>query len=256
MLVTETEGGLPPARRRRRRPRKATVTDAPVAVTVSVVTVVRADQPFASASDAEAWLDRLDDSDFTGEMLGDAIGALDRVRAADASSRGIPFGTPTDVGSVLAARIGYGEGDQVASGRFLEALDVDARGGTGEKRRERMTRTDPLARTAAVLGGREKSTACEVMIPRIRMDLEIGNEAAARLAAAGAIGATISELEFAVEDEAHEQDLDRLEGMLPALGEVSARASEGTDEPDDLKLVDEALTIAERVIRRRQILNQ
>lgn len=254
--MTETEGGLPPARRRRRRPRKATVTEASVEVTISVVTVIRADQPFSGESEAEAWLDRLDDSDYTGELLGDAVGALDRVRAADASSRGIPFGTPTDIGSILAARIGYGEGDQVASGRFLEALDVDARGGTREKRRERLARTGPLARTAAVLGGRETSTACEVMVPRIRMDLEVGNDAAGRLAIASAIGATISELEFAVEDDDHEQDLDRLEQLLPGLGEISARAGEGAGGPDDLKLVEEALAVAERVIRRRQILDQ
>lgn len=255
-MVTETEGALPPARRRRRRPRKAVVTDAPVTVTIAVVTVIRADQPLDSETAAEAWLGKLDDSDFIDELLGDAIATLDRARAADAAASGLPFGTATELGSVIACRIGYGDGDQVASGRYLAALDIDARGGTGESRRQRLTRTGSLARSVAILAAREPATACEVLIPRVRLDLETGSDAAARLAIAGAVGATISELEFAVEDEAHEQDLDRLEELLPALTDVSERAEQGAADPEDVKQVEAALEVAERVIRRRRILDQ
>jgi hypothetical protein len=221
-----------------------------------VITVIRADQPFESESAAEDWLDRLDDSDFTGEILDDGVATLDRARSVHAASAALPFGTPTEIGAILAARIGYGEGEQVASGRFLEALDVDARGGTAEKRRERLARTGSLARSAAILGGRETVTACELMVPRIRMDLETGNDAAARLAIAGAVGATVSELEFALDDEGHEKDLDRLEELLPGLREVSERAEAGTTDPGDLPRVEEALDVAERVIRRRRIFEQ
>ncbi len=255
VLVTETEGALPPARRRRRRPRKATQREQPVTVSIAVVTVIRADEPFSAENDADSWLRTMEESEVTGAVLDDAIQTLDRVRAADAASSGIPFGTPTEIASILAARIGYGDGDQVASGRYLEAVDVDARGGTGEKRREKLARNGPLARTAAVLGGREPATACEVAIPRIRFDLTNGNGAAARLAIAGAVGATISELEFAVDDEGHEQDLDRLEELVPGLEGVSGRAAEGKTQDGDVELLEEALNVAERVIRRRRILS-
>ena len=87
-MVTETEGALPPARRRRRRPRKVLHDDTPVTVSVSVVTVIRADQPFADDREAEAWLDRLEDSGFTGDLLEDAIAAFDRARAAHDEPRG------------------------------------------------------------------------------------------------------------------------------------------------------------------------
>lgn len=254
--MTETEGALPPARRRRRRPRKAVANESPVRVEIAVVTVIRADQPLVGETEAGEWLGRIGEPDFTGELLDDAISTLDRARAADAASAGFPFGTPTAIGSVLAGRIGYGEGDQVASGRYLEALEVDARGGTGEKRRQRLAPAGSLARTAAILGSRETAAACEVLIPRVRLDLESGNDAAARLAIAAATGATISELEFAIEDEGHEQDLDRLEGLLPDLTAVSERAEQGSAEPDDRKLVEETLEVAERVIRRRRILTQ
>jgi hypothetical protein len=110
--------------------------------------------------------------------------------------------------------------------------------------------------TAAILGAREKAAACEVLVPRIRLDLDTGNDAAARLVIESAVGATIGELEFALEDEGHEQDLDRLEQLLPALAEVSARAAQGGEEPGDVRLAEEALEVAERVIRRRRILEQ
>jgi hypothetical protein len=256
VLVTETEGALPPARRRRRRPRKPELSDAPVTVTVSVVTVIRADQPFDSEAAAEGWLAQLEDGEFTGELVDDAISTLDRARAADAAASGTPFGTPTAIGSLLAARIGYGDGDQVASGRFLEAWEVDARGGTGSRRRERATRTAPLARTAAILGARDQAAACEILIPRIRLDLNSGNLAAACLAIGPTLTATVAELEFAVDDPGHERDLDQLEELLPDLGEVSERAASGSLDPGDRERVEAALEVAERVIRRRRILDQ
>lgn len=254
--MLETEGALPPARRRRRRPRKAVVTDRPVTASIAVVTVIRADHPFDSEAAAEDWFGRLDDSDYTGEILDDAIATLDRARAADAATSGLPFGTRTEVGSILTARVGYGEGERVASGRFLEALEVDARGGTASGRREKIARTGSLARTAAILGGRERSAACEVLVPRVRLDLDTGNDAAARLTIEAAAEATINELEFALDDPDHEDDLDRLEQLLPALAEVSGRAAKGEPDPGGEQLVENALEIAERIIRRRRILEQ
>lgn len=218
--------------------------------------MIHSENPLATQAEADHWLNQLDDSDRTGELLDDAIETLDRARAADASASGTPFGTPTSIRGVLAARIGYGDGDQVASGRFLDAVDVDARGGTGSGRRERNARTGSSARTAAILGGREQPSACEALVPRLRLDLSTGNETAAFVAASGAIAATVSELEFAVEGEDHERDLDELEQLLPTLDEISHRAREGGREAADLERVEAALTIAERVLRRRRILDQ
>lgn len=256
VLVTETEGALPPARRRRRRARKATVSDSPVSVTVSVVTVVRADEPFGSENEADEWLRRVDDSDHTDDLLEDAVATLDRARAADAAASGIPFGTRTRIDGMLTARIGYGEGDQVASGRYLEALEIDARGGTGGVRRERAARTRPLARTAAILGARERAAACEIILPRVRLDLDNGNVHAAALAIEPAVEATIAELEFALEDPDHEKDLDLLEEQLPGLSGIAARSIAGETDPADAERIETALGIAERVIRRRRILDQ
>lgn len=256
VLVVETEGALPPARRRRRRPRKVVREDVPVTVAIAVVTVVRADEPFAGSPEADEWMRRVEDSDVTEALLADAVATLDRARAADAAASGVPFGTPTAIDSILAARVGYGEGDQVASGRFLDALDVDARGGTGGSRRERAARTRPLARTAAILGGRERPAACEILLPRVRLDLSGGNEHAAAISIPAAVEATVRELEFALEDPGHDEDLDRLEGLLPGLGDLASRAMEGAMEEGDVARIEEALEVAERITRRRRILDQ
>lgn len=225
-------------------------------MTVSVVTVIRADEPLAGETAGNAWLDRLGEQEFTDELLDDTLFTLDRVRAADAAASGLPFGTPTTIGQILAARVGYGDGDQVASGRFIEAFDIDARGGTGGVKRERLARTRPTARTAAILGRREHASACELLIPRIRLDLNTGNPAAAALAIGPAVEATVAELEFAVEDEGHEADLDQLEGLLPELTRISGLAASGNLDPADLPSIEQGLAIAERVIRRRRILDQ
>lgn len=256
VLVIETEGALPPPRRRRRRPRKAVVTDAPIRVAVTVATVILADRQYSSEDEAGQWLERLEDSDFTGELIADATRTLDRARAAEAAASGTPFGTPTRVDGIAAARAGYGDGDQVASGRFLDAVEIDARGGSGSGRREKAARTGSLARSAAILGGRERTAGCEILLPRIRFDLDTGNSAAACLAAEVAVSATIAEMEFAVGGDEHERDLDRLEELLPGLAAVSERAQTGTGDESDLRRVAEALEVAERVIRRRRILDQ
>ena len=52
------------------------------------------------------------------------------------------------------------------------------------------------------------------------------------------------------------QDLDRLEEMLPRLEEISRRAEQGSSEAADAEYAEEALEVAERVIRRRRILEQ
>ena len=102
-------------------------------MTVSVVTVIRADEPLAGETAGNDWLDRLGEQEFTDELLDDTLFTLDRVRAADAAASGVPFGTPTAIGQILAARVGYGDGDQVASGRFIEAFDIDAPAEEGVK---------------------------------------------------------------------------------------------------------------------------
>ncbi|MDQ2622488.1 MAG: hypothetical protein M3Y45_05550, partial [Actinomycetota bacterium] len=256
-----TEGALPPARRRRRQPRKIQTVERTATLPLTVVTVVLASEPLAGQSAAEAWLATTADDDVTQSLLEDALSTLDRALAAAAATTGRLPAEPAGVDLVVAARIGFGEGQQVYSGRFIEAVEIDARGGTASPRRERLERIIPLPRIAAILGGRESLLACEVMIPRVRADLDAGRVVPAALTIHEAARATLVELEFAVEGPEHEEDLDRLEEVLDDLaalpGDVLGPGEPRPgDDPGIAARIESALRISERVIRRFRITAQ
>jgi len=260
--VIETEGGPPPARRRRRRPRNADPERAPLTVPVSVVTVVLAAEPLDPPG-AAGWLREATAEPRVEALVRIALASLDRGLAASASTTGRAIGEPFGPEQMLAARIGYGEGEKVYDGRYIEALEIDPAPGGPGARHARFERIVPLGRIAAILGGREPFHACEVMVPRIRADLDGGRLSPAILALPEAIRATISELEFTLDDPGHEQDLDRLEELLPGLLTLPARLLGNGSPPAgsaDLRELERetrvALEAAERVIRRYRISTQ
>ena len=69
-----------------------------------------------------------------------------------------------DVGATraLRVRIGYGEGEALAEGRWSEARDVPP------PRRGRLDDIDPLSRVAAVLAGRDEVHPAETLLERAR----------------------------------------------------------------------------------------
>jgi hypothetical protein len=257
VLVLETEGAMAPARRKRRRPRKSGRTDTVTHVSVTTATVIRAHQPLESESPARAWLARLQEDEFTQDLLDDALASIGRAFAAEAAATGRPYVEPPLLDQILTAKIGFGDGDRVADGRFIEAYDVDARGGTASPRRERISRTRPLARIAAILGGKDEALACEFLLPRVRADLDAGRTFAAALAIETAIRATVVEMDDALDVPDHVRDLDLLEAMLPDLTDLTDNAlGEGKAWAELDTSLEEPLAIAERVVRRRRILEQ
>ncbi len=258
VLAIETEGALPPARRKRRRPRKSTAVERTPSLPLTVVTVVLASEPLESESAASAWLQDAAGEEATEALIEDALATLDRALAAAAATTGRTLGEPVGVDQVVTARFGFGEGEQVYDGRFLEAIEIDARGGTASPRRERLERIVPLPRIAAILGGREPLPACEVLIPRVRADLDADRIEAAALTIHEAARATLIELEFAVEGPEHEADLDLLEESLPGLASLPAEVfdPEPADGPAIAARIEEPLRIAERIIRRFRIATQ
>lgn len=258
-MVIESEGALPPPRRKRRRPRRSGRTESPTKVQVTTATVIRAHAPLASEQEASSWLARLNEEDFADELLAEALSTLDRARAAESAASGRPFAEPTDLADVLKARVGYGDGDRLSEGRFLEAFEVDARGGTGigGRRRERLSRVAPIARIAAIIGEKGRADSCEFLVPRVRADLDAGRIMTAALGIEMAARATVAELDQALDEPDHVADLDRLEAMLPDLTTLTDSVLTETEPWAGLsESLEEPLLIAERVIRRRRILNQ
>ncbi len=248
---------MPPARRKRRRPRQSNRSETPTPVPVTTVTVVLAHDPLGTESQAKEWLSRIEDDDFIQGLFDQALATLDRAFAAEAAATGRAYGESPLLNQILRAKIGFGDGDRVADGRFVDAFDVDARGGTASPRRERRNRTRPLARIAAILGEKDQAKACEFLVPRVRADLDAGRVLAAALAAETAIRATVVEMDPALEDPDHERDLDQLEAMLSDLTPMTdALLADPQVWAGLAASLEEPLLIAERIIRRHRILIQ
>lgn len=257
MLVIDVEGALPPPRRRRRKAKRVERRESVPAVSISTVTVILASIPFPGESEASDWLAAAIGEESSVDLLGETLEALDRALAAEAAATGRPYVGAIGLDDIIAARIGYGDGDRVSDGDYLEAFEIDARGGTARPRRERLSRTRPLARIAAIIGERDHAAACEFLVPRVRSDLDGGRVMSAALVIEVAVRATIIELDTVLDDPEHSADLDRLEEMLPGLTELTDSVlTEGRPWPGLAESLEEPLAIAERVMRRRRALEQ
>jgi hypothetical protein len=257
VLVIEVEGALPPARRRRRKPKEATGSDPQPPVAITTVTMVRAFMPFWNDNEASEWLKPATGDERVDELIAETLSTLDRALAAEAATTGRAYVGEIGIDDIIGARIGFGDGDRVSDGLYLEAFEIDARGGTASPRRERMSRTRPLARIAAIIGGKEDAAACEFLIPRIRADLDAGRVMSAALVIEVAVRASIVELDTVLDMPEHEADLDRLEELLPELAELTdAVLAEGKPWPGLAGSLEEPLAIVERIMRRRRAIEQ
>ena len=91
----------------------------------------------------------------------------------------------------LVARIGLGDGESVADGRFAEAWELPPPGA----RRTRRSMEAPEERFAALVGGHGSPLAAEELVLRARADLDAGRTREAALQARVALEALLAELE-------------------------------------------------------------
>jgi hypothetical protein len=158
---------------RRRRPRSVEPTDREqVPVTRVLVTTP---ESFDDSGAAGRWL---------GATAGDTESRAAAVRSATrivnealhalrAAARD-PLVHEVGATRALSIRIGYGEGTELADGRWSEAMELPP------PRRGRLDDIDPQASVAAVLGGRERVHPAETLLQRARLDLEQGRPDEAR----------------------------------------------------------------------------
>jgi hypothetical protein len=190
VLVLATLGA---AERRRMLPRARRATSRPVAaepaptpVPITRATVIAA-TPLASPADAGAWLD---DADGEAEVVM-AVHVLNRALHAHRVAAADPYVREVALEQALVARVGYGEGEQVADGRWARALDLP---GPPADRRRRSAALRPQERLAALLGGRDAALACEELALRARADLSAGRVREASLQVRVALESALSEL--------------------------------------------------------------
>lgn len=184
VLVLTTLGAPERRRLRRRRRRPIAPEPAPVPVTTTRATVVDA-EPVAQEA-AKRWLA----SSGTPEAQAALAQLVRAVRAQRLASADPAVWTPA-LRQALVVRLGFGGGEEVATGRWTAARELAP---ASPPRRRRTGVLRPQERVAALLGGHAQALACEELALRARQDLDQGQLREAALELDTAVRAAIAEL--------------------------------------------------------------
>ncbi|HEU4906985.1 MAG TPA: hypothetical protein VFT19_12840 [Solirubrobacterales bacterium] len=254
VLVVETLAAPPPPRRRRRKPKDAEAGAEPTSLPLTRVTAVRAHEPFEAEAEAAGWLEGVlaaeDEIDATVDA---AIGLLNRAQHAQAVAAAESHWQELRPERAARVLVGHGSGEQVAAGRFVDAREVDLRGGASRRRR-RDEELRPQERLAAILGSRESADTCETLLLRARADLDAGRMREAALQLRVALEALLVELDGALTDADHEADMAELAERRKQAGDAANAAITDSLSIEDERRVTELTELCERVLRRRRVL--
>lgn len=243
VLVLATLGA---PQRRLLRSKKATATDpvpGPAPVPTGRATVILA-APLATDKDASRWLKEAD-----GEAEMDAaLTVLNRALHAHRVALADPHAREVGRDDALVARIGFGIGEQVAEGRWSEALTLPP----PQTRKQRRTAAlRPQERVAALLGGRDAALACELLALRARADLTAGREREAALQLRVALDAALAELPAWAERGDLPARIDELSGFAEAAEMVASTALQRGLDPAETAEIERVLGRLEAALRAR-----
>jgi hypothetical protein len=234
VLVLTTLGAPQRARLGARGPRPVEEAE-PEPVPTSRATVVHA-RPLAEPG--AAWLAA---ADLESEVEG-AIGVLNRALRAHRAAAADPYVAEVSADRALVVRIGYGSGEEVADGRFMEARELPR----FTQRRARRSMEAPEERFAALLGGRAEIHPAEELVLRARADLNAGRAAEAALQCRVAIEALLALLEDSA-------DSGRIEPHRDAVTAAANAALRGPLPGEHAATLEEAVTAMEAALRRRRL---
>lgn len=256
VLVLQTLAAPPRPNRRRRRPREAEAGPVPPAVPLSRATAIRAFEPFDGAAEAAAWLAATSAADAVIDaVIATGLALVNDALHAHAVAAADPHTATLTAERAVAVRIGYGSGKETAEGAYDEAreIDVHATGASGRRRRQEDLR--PQERVAAILRGRERFAACEPLLLRARGDLDAGRRREAALQLRVGVEALLAELSEALDDDGHREDIEALSARQEAIDDDAEQALRSDLPPEADTTIREALEIAERILRRRRVLD-
>jgi hypothetical protein len=252
VLVTETLGAPAPSRRRRRRPRESNAKADPATLPLARVTVIRSTDSFVADEDATRWLEATIGGK-ADTLVNAGVATLNRALHVHAVVSGDPHQQAVPPDRAAAVRIGYGSGEQVASGEWIRASVVDM-GSAQSRRQQRTQELRPQERTAAILGGREQLDTCETLLLRARADLDAGRTREAALQLRIALDALLAELPNALDDPAHAEDMATLKSRRDEASDTANVALQSDLSAAQLTQVEELTALCERVLRRRRVL--
>jgi hypothetical protein len=194
------------------------------------------------AGDPDAWLAGAGD-----EIVADALAVLTRAVAARRVAAADPCQADPDPTHAVAARVGYGSGEQVAEGRWEDAIELPAPGADRKRRRA----SAPHDRVAQLLGGHDVALACEELAIRARGDLDRGRGREAALQLDAALRAALAELEGWREHRDIADRLTELAGHREPVAAAAEAALRGGLDDDATGAVRAALERLEAALRAR-----
>ena len=246
MLVCETLGAPPQARRRRARTRPAPRDPGATPLPLTRLTVV-ATRDLGDAAAAQAWLGELEETPEAANAFVDrALRVGNRALRAQAAAARDPYVREVTAAGAVATRIGYGEGELVADGRWTEAREVER---AEPRRRRRGAPEESQERVAAVLGGHEELAASETLLLRARLDLDQDDVRAAALQLRAGVAALLAEVEEEAGSSERTEDVRR---RVPDLERRAAMAGRGGLDPNRAEWLGETLRLCERILARRR----
>jgi hypothetical protein len=228
--------------RRRNRPKPAGQEPDPAPVLTTRATVIGV-TPFDSDRAGRSWLrgaDIDDEANIGVQILNDVLYAH-RTTTAD------PFVREVSRDQALVVRVGIGEGEQVADGRWTEAREVEP----APPRMRRSAAMRPQERLAALLGGRDAALASEELTLRARLDLDRGRQREAALQLRVALEAALAELVPWVEHPGMAERLSGLKDERAAVGAAANMALQGGLDEATAADVARALRKVEGALRAR-----
>ena len=214
----------------------------PEPVPTARATLIHAD-PFDGEDQAAAWLAGLKaDPEALQREAQDGARVLNVLMRAHRAAAADPWARDVSPDQALAARVGYGNGEQVADGRFDAAMELPRR----RRKATRSERIAPQERLAAVLGARVEQLACEELVLRARADLEAGRPREAALEARIALEAVAAELEGTRAG----ARLSELTEKRTAIGDAANAALRADPSPELQQAVADTVEGMERALRR------
>ena len=245
VLVLRTLGAPPRRLLGRRRARAAAPEPGPEPVPTTRATVIEAEP--SDEARAREWMES---AAAGSEAPATALAVLNRALHAQRVAAATPLVHEVALEQVLVVRAGYGDGDQVADGRWTDARAMPAPGPRARGPRH-SSALRPQERFAAILGGHDQPLACEELALRARADLGVERYLEAALGAEAALRAAVTELP-ARPGAAHlEERVTELAGLREGVATAARNALERGLSDDERDALEHALDRLAAALRAR-----
>lgn len=230
---------------RRRRP----ATPAPPEPPPEPVVTSRATLVDSAALDggeaAAAWLAAAD----LDALAATALVRLNRVLQAHRVAAADPYAREVARAQALVVRVGFGNGERVADGRWDRARELPRP--RAASLRPRAAALRPQERLAALLAARDVALACEELTLRVRADADAERWREAALGLRVAFEAALAELQPWREMSAVAERLTLLREHRAGVGTVANAALQGGLQDEQIELIRIVLARVEAALRAR-----